>query len=155
LTHQKKKKKKKKKKEKKMPKVKKGKKETQAQPSNDEAAAEGEVAGAGEAVGGGGTISVANAGPWSAVRPALRPATLGVLARLGFPQMTPVQAATLPHFLGNRDVLVEAVTGSGKTLAFVVPLIEKVARWCAALPRSAKRRRDSAARSVLVFGVFF
>lgn len=28
--------------------------------------------------------------------------------------MTPVQAATIPLFLSNKDVLVEAVTGSGK-----------------------------------------
>eukprot|EP01125_Pyxidicula_operculata_P022634 TRINITY_DN941_c0_g2_i3.p1 TRINITY_DN941_c0_g2~~TRINITY_DN941_c0_g2_i3.p1 ORF type:complete len:238 (-),score=53.85 TRINITY_DN941_c0_g2_i3:92-706(-) len=40
--------------------------------------------------------------------------------------MTPVQAATLPLFLKNSDVVVEAPTGSGKTLSFVVPIIEKL-----------------------------
>ncbi|KAH9518666.1 ATP-dependent RNA helicase ddx55 [Bulinus truncatus] len=38
--------------------------------------------------------------------------------------MTPVQAATIPQFVNNKDVAVEAVTGSGKTLAFVVPIMQ-------------------------------
>ncbi len=38
--------------------------------------------------------------------------------------MTPVQSATIPLFMSNKDVAVEAVTGSGKTLAFVIPIIE-------------------------------
>lgn len=40
--------------------------------------------------------------------------------------MTPVQAATLPLFLTNKDVAVNACTGSGKTIAFVIPLIEMI-----------------------------
>jgi len=40
-----------------------------------------------------------------------------------FTLMTPVQQATIPIFIKNKDVCVEAVTGSGKTLAFVVPLL--------------------------------
>ena len=42
--------------------------------------------------------------------------------------MTPVQASTIPLFLQNKDVVVEAVTGSGKTLAFVIPILEKLIR---------------------------
>lgn len=42
--------------------------------------------------------------------------------------MTPVQAATIPLFLGHKDVVVEAVTGSGKTLAFLIPVIERLIR---------------------------
>lgn len=38
------------------------------------------------------------------------------------------QAATIPLFLKNKDVCVEAVTGSGKTLAFVIPVIEMILR---------------------------
>lgn len=49
---------------------------------------------------------------------------LDVVRRLGFDKMTPVQIATIPLFLKNKDVAVEAVTGSGKTLAFVIPIIE-------------------------------
>ena len=54
----------------------------------------------------------------------LSPCTLATLTRLGFTSMTAVQAATIPLFLGRKDVAVEAVTGSGKTLAFLIPLLE-------------------------------
>ncbi|XP_037291845.2 ATP-dependent RNA helicase DDX55 isoform X2 [Rhipicephalus microplus] len=43
---------------------------------------------------------------------------------LHFEKMTPVQVTTIPLFLSNKDVAVEAVTGSGKTLAFLIPLLE-------------------------------
>jgi ATP-dependent RNA helicase DDX55/SPB4 len=42
--------------------------------------------------------------------------------------MTPVQASTIPVFLKNKDVVVEAVTGSGKTLAFLIPLMERLSK---------------------------
>ncbi|KAI9574881.1 DEAD-domain-containing protein [Boletus coccyginus] len=47
---------------------------------------------------------------------------------MGYSQMTPVQAATIPLFMQHKDVVVEAVTGSGKTLAFVVPVLERLMR---------------------------
>lgn len=47
---------------------------------------------------------------------------------MGHTQMTPVQASTIPLFMQNKDVVVEAVTGSGKTLAFVIPILEKLIR---------------------------
>lgn len=43
---------------------------------------------------------------------------------LNFPTMTPVQAATIPLLLSNKDVAAEAVTGSGKTLAFLLPVLQ-------------------------------
>ena len=42
--------------------------------------------------------------------------------------MTPVQASTIPQFMRNKDVVVEAVTGSGKTLAYLIPVLEKLLR---------------------------
>lgn len=45
-----------------------------------------------------------------------------------FNQMTPVQAATIPLMLKNKDVIVEAKTGSGKTLAFLIPIVESLIR---------------------------
>lgn len=45
-----------------------------------------------------------------------------------FPFMTPVQGATIPLLLKQKDVAAEAVTGSGKTLAFLIPLIEILKR---------------------------
>ena len=66
---------------------------------------------------------------FDALEPPLLPSTLRVLHNvLGFKQMTPVQSATLPLFLGNKDVVVEAVTGSGKTLAYLVPAVERLQR---------------------------
>ncbi|KDN40792.1 DEAD-domain-containing protein, partial [Tilletiaria anomala UBC 951] len=47
---------------------------------------------------------------------------------LGFRQMTPVQASTIPLFLSHKDVIVEAITGSGKTLAYLVPIVELLTR---------------------------
>jgi ATP-dependent RNA helicase DDX55/SPB4 len=47
---------------------------------------------------------------------------------MGHTQMTPVQASTIPLFMKNKDVVVEAVTGSGKTLAFAIPVLERLAR---------------------------
>lgn len=44
---------------------------------------------------------------WDALRPALPQWILDAVQALGFSQMTPVQAATMPHFMGNKDVVVE------------------------------------------------
>ncbi|KAA8496903.1 ATP-dependent RNA helicase DDX55 [Porphyridium purpureum] len=46
------------------------------------------------------------------------------LEAMGYSNMTPVQASTLPQMLAMRDVAVEAETGSGKTLAFLVPAFQ-------------------------------
>ncbi|KAJ3049580.1 ATP-dependent RNA helicase ddx55, partial [Rhizophlyctis rosea] len=53
---------------------------------------------------------------------------MDALRLLGFNQMTPVQSGTVPLFMKNKDVVVEAVTGSGKTLAFVIPALEILLR---------------------------
>jgi ATP-dependent RNA helicase DDX55/SPB4 len=54
--------------------------------------------------------------------------SLDVIQSMGLTQMTPVQASTIPLFMQNKDVVVEAVTGSGKTLAFVIPILERIIR---------------------------
>lgn len=58
------------------------------------------------------------------------------MARLGFEKPTAVQAATIPLFLGHKDVVVEAVTGSGKTLAFLIPIVEILSVRTPVLARS-------------------
>lgn len=60
--------------------------------------------------------------------PPLCEAVLAEVDALGFSHMTPVQAATLPLFLANKDVCVDACTGSGKTLAFVLPIVQLLHR---------------------------
>uniref|UniRef100_A0A8C5USL7 ATP-dependent RNA helicase n=1 Tax=Microcebus murinus TaxID=30608 RepID=A0A8C5USL7_MICMU len=67
-------------------------------------------------------------GSWESLSVPLDPRVLGALRELGFPYMTPVQSATIPLFMKNKDVAAEAVTGSGKTLAFVIPILEILLR---------------------------
>ncbi|XP_040843048.1 ATP-dependent RNA helicase DDX55 isoform X1 [Ochotona curzoniae] len=67
-------------------------------------------------------------GSWESLPVPLHPRVLGALRELGFPSMTPVQSATIPLFMRNKDVAAEAITGSGKTLAFLIPLLEILLR---------------------------
>lgn len=45
------------------------------------------------------------------------------LASLGYTQMTPIQAASLPEILAGKDVIGQSETGSGKTAAFGLGLL--------------------------------
>jgi ATP-dependent RNA helicase DDX55/SPB4 len=95
---------------------------------------------------------------WDSLVPPLSPWLREALPSMGFERMTPVQASTIPLFMGHKDVVVEvgaklsgiydlllpaprltrktdltleskqAVTGSGKTLAFLIPIIERLLR---------------------------
>ena len=51
-------------------------------------------------------------------------ALLGTLDSLGFTEMTPIQAQTLPLALEGKDLIAQAKTGSGKTAAFTLPLLK-------------------------------
>jgi ATP-dependent RNA helicase DDX18/HAS1 len=50
--------------------------------------------------------------------------TLNAIKDIGFTELRPIQARTIPPLLAGRDVLAGAKTGSGKTLAFLIPAIE-------------------------------
>ncbi|PJI99291.1 ATP-dependent RNA helicase DbpA [Acidovorax sp. 69] len=54
---------------------------------------------------------------------ALNPAMLANLQQLGYIQMTPIQAASLPPALLGKDLIAQASTGSGKTAAFALALL--------------------------------
>jgi len=54
---------------------------------------------------------------------ALSPAALANLERLGYTEMTPIQAASLPPALLGKDLIAQAKTGSGKTAAFSLALL--------------------------------
>ena len=61
---------------------------------------------------------------------ALHAATLDNLQQLGYLQMTPIQAASLPLALQGKDLIAQASTGSGKTAAFALPMIDRInPRW--------------------------
>ena len=51
---------------------------------------------------------------------------LANLDQLGYKDMTPVQAATLPLALAGRDLIAQAKTGSGKTAAFGIGMLLKL-----------------------------
>ncbi|TQK08182.1 ATP-dependent RNA helicase DbpA [Herbaspirillum sp. SJZ107] len=53
----------------------------------------------------------------------LDPRFLANLTQLGYTQMTPVQASTLPLALAGRDLIAQAKTGSGKTAAFGIGML--------------------------------
>src|SRR4051794_17826342 len=53
----------------------------------------------------------------------LPPATLENLRRLGYLEMTAIQAASLPPALLGKDLIAQAKTGSGKTAAFALALL--------------------------------
>jgi ATP-independent RNA helicase DbpA len=56
----------------------------------------------------------------------LSKAQLDNLDSLNYSSMTPVQAASLPQILENKDLIVQAKTGSGKTAAFGLGLLDKI-----------------------------
>ncbi len=56
----------------------------------------------------------------------LSPALIKVLKEVGYEQPSPIQAATIPHLLNNRDVLGQAQTGTGKTAAFALPILSRI-----------------------------
>ncbi len=56
----------------------------------------------------------------------LKPALLASVDTLGFTEMTPVQAQSLPPMLEGRDVIAQARTGSGKTAAFGLSLLQSL-----------------------------
>ena len=66
------------------------------------------------------------AGSFRNIQPPLSKGVLKFLDKKNFHTMTPVQEATIPLFLQNKDVAVQAVTGSGKTLAFLIPTVERI-----------------------------
>ncbi|MCO5397749.1 ATP-dependent RNA helicase DbpA [Ralstonia soli] len=64
------------------------------------------------------------AAPFSTL--ALAPAVLANLAQLGYTDMTPIQAASLPIALAGHDLIAQAKTGSGKTAAFALALLARL-----------------------------
>ena len=48
------------------------------------------------------------------------------LKDVGYETPSPIQAATIPLLLSNRDVLGQAQTGTGKTAAFALPILSRI-----------------------------
>ncbi len=56
----------------------------------------------------------------------LTPEMLSNLDKIGYADMTPIQAEALPFILEGKDVIAQAKTGSGKTAAFGIGLLSKL-----------------------------
>ncbi|MEY4199285.1 MAG: hypothetical protein RLZZ265_1025 [Verrucomicrobiota bacterium] len=56
----------------------------------------------------------------------LSPEILKAIAKLGFEQASPIQAAAIPILLTGKDIVGQSQTGSGKTAAFAIPALEKI-----------------------------
>ena len=56
----------------------------------------------------------------------LQPELLTNLDSLGYTQMTPIQALSLPTILAGKDVIGQGKTGSGKTAAFALGLLSNL-----------------------------
>jgi len=68
----------------------------------------------------------------------LSPKLLATVAREGYTEATPVQAAAIPYVLAGRDVLAAAQTGTGKTAAFTLPILERLAKHASSSPSPAR-----------------
>ena len=51
---------------------------------------------------------------------------LKVVDELGFSQLTPIQAESLPFLLRGKDLIGQSKTGSGKTAAFALTILQKI-----------------------------
>jgi len=51
---------------------------------------------------------------------------LQALREVGYESPSPIQAATIPLLMANRDVLGQAQTGTGKTAAFALPVLSRL-----------------------------
>ena len=56
----------------------------------------------------------------------LNDALLRALSEVGYESPSPIQAATIPHLIEQRDVLGQAQTGTGKTAAFALPILQNI-----------------------------
>lgn len=56
----------------------------------------------------------------------LSPSLLQLIHEMGFTEMTPIQAASIPILMTGQDLVGQSQTGSGKTAAFVIPILEKI-----------------------------
>jgi ATP-dependent RNA helicase DeaD len=56
----------------------------------------------------------------------LAEALLQTLSDVGYETPSPIQAATIPPLLENRDIIGQAQTGTGKTAAFALPILSRL-----------------------------
>lgn len=67
-----------------------------------------------------------SADPTSFSSLSLSPEILQVVKELGYEQLTPIQAKSIPLLLKGKDLIGQSKTGSGKTAAFTLPILERL-----------------------------
>ena len=80
----------------------------------------------------------------------LSPATLANLGQLGYAQMTPIQAASLPLALAGHDLIAQARTGSGKTAAFGLALLARLQGGTAAAASAGAETAGPAVQAMVL-----
>ncbi|KAI5290062.1 mRNA splicing protein prp28, partial [Ascosphaera acerosa] len=76
---------------------------------------------------------------------------LQIVEHIGYKDPSPIQRASIPIALANRDLIGVAVTGSGKTAAFLLPLfvyIENLLRFVP--PDEIERRRNDGPYAIIL-----
>jgi len=63
---------------------------------------------------------------FEALRSVISTETMTAVDKMGFKEMTEIQAKAIPKLLEGRDLRGTAKTGAGKTLAFVIPAVELI-----------------------------
>lgn len=56
----------------------------------------------------------------------ISPKMLKLIEDMGYTEMTPIQAASIPVLLEGQDLVGQSQTGSGKSAAFIIPILEKI-----------------------------
>ena len=69
---------------------------------------------------------------WDALTPSLAEWVLDAISSMGFEKMTPVQASTIPLFMGNKDVVVEVglVYHHANLVLITLRLLQVVGKLC-------------------------
>lgn len=76
---------------------------------------------------------------------------LQIVDKIGYIEPSPIQRASIPIALANRDLIGVAVTGSGKTAAFLLPLfvyIENLLQYVP--PDEVERRRNDGPYAIIL-----
>ena len=97
-----------------------------------------------------GSSNDASSSSWASLGPLLRPELVEAVNRLGYDQMSDIQAKALPFALRGRDVLGRAKTGSGKTAVFGLSALQSLDMSDSESIRKARSSGVSGAPQVLV-----
>lgn len=59
----------------------------------------------------------------------LEPWLVDILSNNGIVKPTTIQAKAIPQILSGKNTLLVSETGCGKTFAYLLPMIQRIAKW--------------------------